>query len=136
MPPFDEFAPQVIASKILDGIRPDRPQGAQELGLTNSLWEMTVRCWHPDPTQRPNTKEMVNLLRKLLMSSLSMEAHLHSFFEVCKSRGRDGQQEKAQEFADELDEVRHTERHNANSSHRGSRHSKTRVFSRRNGSNI
>lgn len=45
------------------------------------------------------------------MSSLSMEAHLHDFFEVCKSQGKDGQQEKAQEFADELDEVRYAGRH-------------------------
>ena len=93
-------------SKISDGIQPDRPQEAQKLGLTDSLWEMTVRCWDQDPTQRPNMTEVVKLLRKMLRLSLSMEGDLDEFFEACKSQGRDGQGERAQEFADDLDEVR------------------------------
>ena len=126
----------VIISKISDGIRPDRPHEAEKLGLTDSLWEMTVRCWHQDPAQRPNIKEVIGLLRELLASSLSIEADLHGFFEVCKARGRDGQGEKAREFADELDEVRHAERHSINSSHRKSRHLTTQVFTRKYGRNI
>ena len=43
----------------------------------------------------------------MLGSSLSMEAALYDFFEAYKSQGRDGQAERAQEFANELDEVRH-----------------------------
>ena len=53
--------------------------------------------------------EVVGLLRELLTSSLSMEADLRDFLEVCKTQGRDGQGGRAQEFVDELDEVRHTE---------------------------
>ena len=65
-----------------------------------------------------------------------MEAALYDFFEAYKSQGRDGRREKAQEFANELDEVRHVERHNGNSSHHKSRHLTTQVFPRKNGSNI
>ena len=97
---------------------------------------MTVRCWHEDPTQRPAIAEVVGLLRKMLASSLSMEADLSDFFEVCKAQGRGNREEKAQQFADELDEVCHTEMHNVNSSHHESRHLTTQAFVGKNGSNI
>ena len=109
--PFSQFLTlAAISSKISDGIRPDRPQGAEKLGLTVSLWEMTCRCWHQDPAQRPNITEVAGLLRELSLSPLSMEADLLNFFQVCKTQSRD-HRERAQEFANELDEVRHAERH-------------------------
>jgi len=94
------------------GERPVFPQEAQKLGLTDSIWDMTVRCWLQDPAQRPAMTEVIGLLQEVLVSSLSIEASLRDFLQVCKTRGKDGQGEKAQEFADRLDEVRHTERHN------------------------
>ena len=80
--------------------------------------------------------EVVELLHELLASSLSLETDLHGFFKVCVTQGRDGRGERAQEFADELDEVRHTERHSVNFSNHRSRHLTTWVFPRKNGSNI
>ena len=97
---------------------------------------MTTRCWHQDPTQRPNMTEVVGFLRKLLMYSRSMEADLRDFFEVCKTRGRDGQGKKARKFADEFDEVRHAEKHNVNFSHHKSRHLTIQVFPRKNENSI
>ena len=97
---------------------------------------MELRCLRRDPAQQPNITEVIGLLHDLLASSLSMETDLHDFFNVCMTQGRDDQGEKAQEFADELDEVRHTERHNVNSPHHISRPLSARVFSRKNGSNI
>ena len=96
---------------------------------------MTLRCWHEDPAQRPSITEVAGFLRKLSVSPASMEADLCDFFEVCKTQCRDGQGEKAQGFADELDEVRHAERHNVNSSHPEPRHLTTHIFPRKNGSN-
>ena len=48
----------------MDGHRPARPEEAQELGLTNSVWDMTVRCWHQDPARRPTMAQVVRLLRE------------------------------------------------------------------------
>ena len=114
-PPFNEFAAPVIISKIISGERPVRPQEAQELGLTDSMWDMTVRCWHQDPAQRPTMTEVVGFLREILASSHSIEADLNDFFQVCKTMGKEDQGEKAQVFADRLDEVRRTEKHNIRS---------------------
>ena len=97
---------------------------------------MTVRCWHQDPAQRPNMTEVAGFLRELSLSPFFMEAGLRDFFETCKIQGRDGRGEKAREFVDELDEVRHAERHNVNSSHHKSRYLTTQLFHRKNGNNI
>ena len=93
----------------MNGERPTRPQEAQELGLTDSMWDMTVRCWHQDPAKRPTMTEVVELLRELLVLSLSIEADLSNFFRARGTLGKDDQGQKAQEFADRLDEVCHTE---------------------------
>ena len=63
-PPFSEFTAPVITSRIIDGKRPARPQEAQKLGLTDSVWDTTVRCWHQDPIQRPTMMEVVRVLRE------------------------------------------------------------------------
>jgi len=49
---------------IMDGKRPDRPNEARELGLIDSLWNMTVRCWEQDPAHRPTMTEVVGLIRE------------------------------------------------------------------------
>jgi len=69
--PFSELTTPVITSKIIDGGRPARPQEAHELGLTDSVWEMTVRCWHQDPSQRPTMMEVVRLAREWPVFSFS-----------------------------------------------------------------
>ena len=63
-------------SKIMDGKLPPRPREAQGLGLTDSVWDMMVRCWHQDPAQRPTMTEVVRLLRKWPVLSLSTESTL------------------------------------------------------------
>ena len=76
-PPFSELTTAVIISKVMDGQRPARPQEAQELGLTDLMWDITVRCWHQDPVQRPKMTKVVGLVREWLVSlslSLSMES--------------------------------------------------------------
>ena len=70
-PPFSGLAAPVIASKIIDGERPPRPQEAQGLGLTGSVWDLTVRCWDQDPVWRPTATEVVRPLREWLVISPS-----------------------------------------------------------------
>ena len=130
--PFRGFTTPDIISKIMDGERPARPQEGQELGLTDSVWEMTVRCWHQDPAQRPTMTEVVELLRELLVSSLSIEADLCDFLQAYKTWDKDDQRKKAQEFADRLDKVCHTEGHIVASSHHTSRFLTLQIFTNEN----
>ena len=100
----------------MDGKRPTRPQEAQELGLTDLMWDTTVRCWDQDPAQRPTMTEVVRFLGKLPVF-LFIEADLSDCLQACKTWDEYDQGKKAQGFADMLDEVRHTDRHNITSSH-------------------
>ena len=126
--PFSGLATPAIISKLISGERPARPQEGQKLGLTDSMWDMTVRCWRGDPTQRPAMAEVIELLRELFALSLSIEAELNDFVQVYKTLDRDAQGKRAQEFADRLDEVRHTEGYNITSSHHASRFLTTRIL--------
>ena len=120
----------------MDGERPVRPQGAQELGLTDSVWDMTVHCWSQDPARRPIMTEVAGLLRELLASSLSVEVGLSAFFHVCNTWDKDDQRKKAWEFADRLDQVRHTEKRDIRSSHHTPRLWTTQIFTNENANNI
>jgi len=107
-PPFSEFTALVIPSLIMDGKCPVRPQEGQELGLTDSIWDMTNRCWHKDPARRPAMMEVVGLLRELFISPLSIEADIETdlsdFLQEYRTWDKDDQREMAQELADRLDE--------------------------------
>ena len=71
--PFSDFKPQSIILKITGGERPDRPREAQELGLVDSVWDMTLSCWHQDPARRPTMAGVVGFLREWLVFSFPME---------------------------------------------------------------
>ena len=71
-PPVSEFATPVIISKIIDGKHPARLQGVRELGLTNSVLDMMVRCLHNNPGQRPTMTEVVRLAREWPVLSLPL----------------------------------------------------------------
>jgi len=57
----------------MDGERPVRPREAQELGLVDSVWTMTLSCWQETPAHRPPTAEVVGFLREWSVVSLSIE---------------------------------------------------------------
>jgi len=72
MYPFSDFSKPVIVLKITDGERPTRPREAHELGLTDSVWNMTLRCWGQHPVHRPTVTEVVEFLREWSAFSLSI----------------------------------------------------------------
>ena len=73
MYPFSGFTGPTIILKITNGERPTRPMGVHDLGLTDSVWDMTLRCWAQYPAHRPTVTEVVGILRKWLAPFLSIE---------------------------------------------------------------
>ena len=69
----------------MNGGWPARPQDTQELGLTDSVWDLTVRCWHQDPAQRPMMTEVVKLARELSVFSLSLWNEHHNMLPAVTS---------------------------------------------------
>ena len=54
-----------VTWKIMNGQLPSRPYEARELGLTDSVWNMTESCWLQHPNDRLKASEMVDLLREM-----------------------------------------------------------------------
>ena len=59
-----EFASPVSIPEIMDNKLPTLLEKARELGLTDSVWDMTLRCWHQDSARRPTMIDVVRLLRQ------------------------------------------------------------------------
>ena len=57
------------------GERPGRPQ---DPGLTDLLWDLTLRCWDQDPIQRPPMTRVVGIIREWLAFFLFAEPTFHT----------------------------------------------------------
>ncbi|OCH92339.1 kinase-like protein [Obba rivulosa] len=54
-PPFHELRRDpVVIRRVVQGLRPERPEAADALGLTDRLWELLERCWHVKWDHRPD----------------------------------------------------------------------------------
>ena len=47
---------------IMSGEQPRRPNHSD---FTESLWALTQKCWSQKPQDRPNTKEVIKVLKEL-----------------------------------------------------------------------
>jgi len=63
--PFDGVSDEEVVERIRSGERPSRPPGAEELGLSDTLWETIQQCWDGSPELRPRMADVVNYMRKI-----------------------------------------------------------------------
>ena len=59
--------------KILNGERPRRPDRSD---FTDSLWELTQRCWSKEPWDRPGVREVIEVLKELSVFDSSSERRI------------------------------------------------------------
>lgn len=57
--PFRTIKPQEHAYCVLRGARPDKPADAENIGISNCLWELMQKCWECDRGRRPRIQEVV-----------------------------------------------------------------------------
>eukprot|EP00842_Homolaphlyctis_polyrhiza_P003491 jgi/Hompol1/4142/HPOL_006941-RA len=59
--PFaEERIETIVKDWIRDGERPNRPEG-----VSDTLWDIIVECWHQDPAQRPKFADVVRRIQDL-----------------------------------------------------------------------
>ena len=51
-----------IMTAISEGVRPEKPENAMDLGFTEALWETVEKCWAGDRSARPDVKEILSCL--------------------------------------------------------------------------
>ena len=57
--PFPHYDTWRAILKVLDGERPERPQGAEGVQLTDNVWQTLEQCWSPKPEFRPTVEAVL-----------------------------------------------------------------------------
>lgn len=57
--PFHGVKPTELAFNISSGVRPAKPENAEAIGISESLWELIQKCWDRRKTRRPQIQEVV-----------------------------------------------------------------------------
>ena len=57
--PFIQYSNLAVVWRILEGERPKRPDGEQGVWFTDDIWEISERCWKPQPTDRIGVKTVL-----------------------------------------------------------------------------
>lgn len=61
--PFSRYNGFTVVRKVLEGERPDKPEGAQGGRFPAGIWEMLERCWEHQPKDRPPLDDVLSRLR-------------------------------------------------------------------------
>ena len=52
-PYVEIWSDSLVIKKVMEGIRPEKPEEAACLGFSSELWEIVERCWLEDHSARP-----------------------------------------------------------------------------------
>jgi len=63
--PFATSANFAITRKVIDGERPERPEGVQGLWFTDELWGILKRCWATRSESRPSIEVVFECLEQI-----------------------------------------------------------------------
>jgi len=61
-PPYGTDGSFIILRKVLDGERPERPQGEAGKLFTDSIWDIAEQCWKTIPKERANARAVLACL--------------------------------------------------------------------------
>jgi len=61
--PFGDVRHETAIIMIVRGQRPEKPPNADSRGLSPEIWKFIQKCWHPNPTKRPDINAVVSAWR-------------------------------------------------------------------------
>ena len=63
-PPFSGDSGLVVMRKVIEGERPGKPEGKEEVWFADDLWEILEQCWLPQPERRPAIEAVLECLEQ------------------------------------------------------------------------
>ena len=73
--PFHPVRKAGIIRAVISGERPAKPENAEEIGMTDTVWNLLQECWQEDRTKRPDivqvTRRIYDLVRPPTPSTLN-----------------------------------------------------------------
>ena len=79
--PFSSYVDYIAIAKVLEGERPERPQGLEGMWFTDDIWSVLEHCWKPVPGNRPSVPEVLRSLKRWVPPS----ERVCTFFRLTKS---------------------------------------------------
>jgi len=52
----------MAVNAIMEGVRPNKPEGAKQLGFSDDMWRTVEQCWLEDRNARPRVDEILSSL--------------------------------------------------------------------------
>ena len=63
--PFAQFKDFITMRKVMEGERPEMPQGVEGAWFTADLWRMLTLCWETQPRNRPTIPAVLECLERV-----------------------------------------------------------------------
>jgi serine/threonine protein kinase len=63
--PFAASMDFIVMRKVIEGERPERPEGVQGLWFTDDLWGILNQCWAALPKGRPSIEAVLECLEQV-----------------------------------------------------------------------
>ena len=63
-PPFSGDGGFIVMRKVIEGERPGRPEGKEEVWFADDLWDILEQCWLPQPERRPAIDAVLEYLER------------------------------------------------------------------------
>ena len=79
--PFSSYVDYTVIAKVLDGERPERPQGLEGMWFTDDIWSVLEHCWEPVPGNRLSVPQVLQSLKRWMPPS----ERVCTFFRPTKS---------------------------------------------------
>ncbi|KAF9780778.1 kinase-like domain-containing protein [Thelephora terrestris] len=57
--PFHEHSDFILMVMVVEGERPERPQGAEGIWFTDDIWNTLEDCWRQNPSDRPSARDVL-----------------------------------------------------------------------------
>ena len=78
--PFASFNHYVVMRKVMEGERPERPEGAAGVWFTDDIWRTLDQCWTAQPEGRPSISAVLECLDRVSREppSLSVDEDLET----------------------------------------------------------
>ena len=64
--PFEGQKNEAVVLHVSRGGRPEKPENAQAVGLTDEMWKLLESCWRKNPNKRPTMEEIVRKLERFV----------------------------------------------------------------------
>ena len=58
--PFREVKSLELGLHVWSGHRPSKPENAEDIGITDSLWKLIQKCWDGEKMRRPKIQQIVD----------------------------------------------------------------------------